>query len=440
MAIEEEVLRRVSPTLEEREKVDRVTGELLEKVKDQALKTDLDLKVKVQGSVAKGTYTYPPDIDIFVLFPETTSRKDLERLGLKIGKGVLKGEERYAEHPYMHGVYKGFEADIVPCFAIASPAGLRTAVDRTPFHTQFILSKLTEEQRSEVRLLKQFTKGIGIYGAEAKVQGFSGYLVELLVLRYGSFRNALRAASEWRRGQTASFEKGAKFDSPLIFHDPVDPSRNVASAVSVDSLALFIHAANSYLKKPSIRFFFPREVKPMPIARIGSEMRKRGTRLVTVILPRPDLIDDDLHPQLKKTLEGFRVLLEQNGFGVCCATYSVEKKRAVLVFELASDELPVSTTHYGPPAWMDTAQDFLEKWTGKAISGPYLEGGRWVAIVRRRHASANDVIVKEGKKAAMGNSFRSLKGMKVLDSDGSIRGDLRAALTAHLDRTLPWKK
>jgi tRNA nucleotidyltransferase (CCA-adding enzyme) len=36
-------------------------------------------------------------------------------------------------------------------------------------------------------------KGTGVYGAEAKVEGFSGYLTELLVINYGSFPKALEA-------------------------------------------------------------------------------------------------------------------------------------------------------------------------------------------------------------------------------------------------------
>ncbi|MDD1770268.1 MAG: CCA tRNA nucleotidyltransferase [Methanomassiliicoccales archaeon] len=440
MAIEEDVLRRVSPTAGQRSKVDEATNDLLQRVKEEAHKTGLALKVTIQGSVAKGTYTYPPDIDIFILFPEPTSRKDLERLGLKIGKGVLRGEERYAEHPYMHGVFKGFEADIVPCFAISSPAGLKSAVDRTPFHTEYVLSKLTEAQRAEVRLLKQFMRGIGVYGAEAKVQGFSGYLVELLVLRYGDFRSVLGAVRGWRKGQVASFERGSKFDSPLVFHDPVDPTRNVASAVSIDSMSLFIHAANSYLGRPSIRFFFPRERKTWPIARIRSELRRRGTKLLTVALPRPDLIDDDLHPQLRKTLNGLRAVLEQGDLPVCCSSYHVEGKKVVLVFELAFEKLPASYLHQGPPAWMGTASDFLGKWSGKAISGPYLEQGRWVAVVRRRYITAADLVKKEARRAALGSSFKTLKGMKVLDTEGSLRSEYREALTAHLDKTLPWQR
>jgi tRNA nucleotidyltransferase (CCA-adding enzyme) len=440
MAIEDTVLRQISPSEAQRARVEEAARRLLRRVEAEAVKTGLELKVTLQGSVAKGTYTYPPDIDVFILFPESTTRKELEHLGLRMGKAVLKGEERYAEHPYMHGKFEGFEADIVPCFAIESPAGLISAVDRTPFHTAFVLSMITEDQIREVRLLKQFMKGIGIYGAEAKVQGFSGYLVELLVLRYGDFRSVLEASKGWRRGEILSLEIGRKFDSPLVFHDPVDPSRNVASAVGLDSLAMFVHAAKSYLLRPSIRFFFPRERRTWTAKRIDQELKERGTAILTMTLDRPDLIDDDLHPQLRKTIEGLKTVLEQGDFGVLSTSYRAEEGRVVLVFELISDELPASCLHLGPPAWIGTADDFLTKWSGRAISGPYLKDGRWLALIKRRYTRPRDLIRREAKKAALGSSFRSLKGMEIMDSKESRKSDLRPALTAHLDKTLPWKR
>ena len=94
----------------------------------------------------------------------------------------------------------GFEVDLVPCYALPDASRIRSAVDRTPFHTRFVLSSLDDVKRGQVLLLKQFMKGIGVYGAEAKVQGFSGYLTELLIIKYGDLLNVLRAASGWRPG------------------------------------------------------------------------------------------------------------------------------------------------------------------------------------------------------------------------------------------------
>jgi len=139
----------------------------------------------------------------------------------------------YAEHPYLTVRIEGVEVDVVPAFRI--PRGQRpiTAVDRTPFHTEFVLAHTDERTRDEVRLLKQFMKGIGVYGAEIKVQGFSGYVAELLVIAHSSFEETLRAASSWRHPVVVDklVKPLREFSEPLVIPDPTDPLRNAASAV-----------------------------------------------------------------------------------------------------------------------------------------------------------------------------------------------------------------
>ena len=164
-----------------------------------------------------------------------------------MGRSILNQQEaRYAEHPYIHGTWNGMEVDLVPCYKIDSTEHLISAVDRTPFHTRYVREHLKEDQKNDVRLLKQFMKGIGTYGAEARTRGFSGYFLELLVLRYGTFKDVINAMAGWTNGTVLSLERagGKRFNDPLVFFDPVDPARNVASALSVGSFARAIYAAH----------------------------------------------------------------------------------------------------------------------------------------------------------------------------------------------------
>src|SRR5207249_2660507 len=107
---------------------------------------------------------------------------------------------------------------------------------------------------------KAWAEGIGVYGAEAKVLGFSGYLCELLILKYGSFRGVLDSSLSWRPGTVIVLERppARAFPEPLIVVDPVDPNRNVASAVGIEQLATFVHAAREYLASPSERSSLPK--------------------------------------------------------------------------------------------------------------------------------------------------------------------------------------
>src|SRR5512137_731153 len=185
--LEAQVIREIAPTPEEYRRVTEAATALLEKVAATAKEMGIMVEPVLVGSVAKGTFLRDPDIDLFVMFPPETSREELERDGLALGMRILHGEKKYAEHPYVHGEFHGFEAEIVPCFRIRDTSQKMSAVDRTPFHTRFIADNLRSEQHDEVRLLKRFLKGIGAYGAEEAVRGFSGYLAELLVIRFGSF-------------------------------------------------------------------------------------------------------------------------------------------------------------------------------------------------------------------------------------------------------------
>lgn len=99
-------------------------------------------------------------------------------------------------------------------------------------------------------------KNQGIYGAEIRVEGFSGYLCELLITHYDSFINLVKEAAKWeiptiidvesyhpKKDLTKVFTK-----APMIVIDPVDKSRNVAAVVSSTSLSIFIFACRQFLK------------------------------------------------------------------------------------------------------------------------------------------------------------------------------------------------
>ncbi len=180
------VLATVTPSAEERERVQLLAEDLVEKVRMAAENAGVKAKVRVEGSVAKDTWiSGAPDIDIFMQVPQATPREAFGTVCLNIAKEATKGSEqveRFAEHPYLETTINKTRINIVPCYQ-AKPGEWKSATDRTPFHTDYVISRLNQELRGQIRLLKQFMKGIGVYGAEIKVGGFSGYLCELLVLK-----------------------------------------------------------------------------------------------------------------------------------------------------------------------------------------------------------------------------------------------------------------
>lgn len=443
--------QRIDASPEQKMRVRQAARELLEALHWAAGVRHLEVEPKLVGSVAKDTYlAHKVDIDAFVLFPPDTPRRELEEKGLALGRAVLEQpEERFAEHPYLAGKWRGLDAEVVPAYKVASSAERMSAVDRTPFHTEYVTRRLEGLQRREVRLLKQFLLGIGVYGAEQKVQGFSGYLAELLVIKYGRFRRVLGAGADWRVGQLLAlepFEGVPRFSEPLVVIDPVDPGRNVASALSLGNLLLFQEAAREYLKEPKLSFFFPRPVAPLPRPRLHEILRKRGHALVAVLVERPDILEDSLHAQLRKCGHALSEALERAGFKPLASDGDAGPGQAWVCLEVESLAINEREVHAGPPVSAKAhAERFREKWTGnpRALSAVYEEGGRLHVARRREFTNAAAFLKARALELDLGKDLTAMghaKGLEVLPTEEALEALEAGFLTRFLQRAKPWER
>ena len=164
--LERSVLDRIVPSEDEILSISERANRLKSMVQEYIQDHGIDIDIMFAGSFSKGTFLSNPDLDLFLMFPESVSKKELERIGLQAGEDILHGERMFSEHPYTRGVFEGLDVDMVPCYHLATTDKLQSAVDRTPFHTAYICRTLSSEQKDQVRLLKKFMKGIGTYGAE----------------------------------------------------------------------------------------------------------------------------------------------------------------------------------------------------------------------------------------------------------------------------------
>ena len=441
MSVEAEILKAVRPTPAQDRKVQAAVEELAEEVVAESRRLKVHVEPMLVGSVAKGTHLKDPDIDLFMLFPESTSLEQLREVGLAIGRKVLDGKEHYAQHPYVRGDYRGFQVDLVPCFRIRDTRKKMSAVDRTPFHTEFVKRNLKRGMADEVRLLKRFMKGVGCYGAEAKVEGFSGYLCELLVMRFGTFRQVLEAAKDWKVGDALDLPgyPGKEFDEPFSFIDPVDSTRNVASAVSIGTLLKFVTASREYLKKPDVKFFFPKPPERWTSAKIREVAGRRLDNIVSVTFQKLDLIDDVVYPQLRKSLTAITDLLERAEFEIERTTIHVDDRTHLLV-ELTSVSLPAERKHRGPPVNSENAREFLAKWNSQGVSKPYIEDDRWFVMTRREFERADDLVKAKISTIPLGKDVKKLKKCEIERGDEILSDKNLESLTHHLDQRLPWQR
>lgn len=447
-----EVLERTVPGKEEEKELKDFADSVISKINDFGYEAELE------GSLAKGTWNAGShDLDIFVFFKKKTNRKELEEKGVSLGKKVVKSlgaepEVAYAEHPYVKTEVNGYQLDIVPCYKHKELGCLKSAVDRTPFHTEYIKEKLTEEQKNEVRLLKRFMKGIGVYSAREKVHGFSGYLCELLILNYGSFKETIKSAENWSHGVLIDLEDYykektkalEKFDCPLVVIDPIDKNRNVAAALEEDNFDLFVYASEEFLKKPNINFFFPNPVEPLSREEFESEIEKRSPFFL-IKFKAPDLVEDTLHSQLRSSLSSLSSAVERKDFKLLGSDFMTNEYSCFLL-DLEYDELPEIEKLRGPPTDVEKkSQDaFKEKYEEYE---PWVEDERWYAEVPREFTDARSAISKileEPRRYGVAKFIsKAIKKnytlLKDLDIKEEYEGKVARFLTTYLTKKKPWE-
>lgn len=451
-----EVLRRETPTESRALEVEQAVQLVLTALKQVLNAESVKAEVEVEGSFTKGTWLPGDvDVDIFLLFDPEMPLEKLEEVGLRIAVKAAESlganfRRMYASHPYLTLELPTCVVDVVPAYKVPSPSEIRSPVDRTPFHTRYVKARVERrpELKGEIRVAKRFMKGIEVYGAEIRVEGFSGYLVELLVIHFGSFISLLKAASTWKPYKVVIDPENhysdprqalKRFHEPLVVVDPVDPKRNVASPVSLECMSKFIAAARAFLRAPNLRFFYPAKRDQLP----GLQELLRSRSIVALRIEIPELPEDVLWGQAKKALRALSHGLERYGFSVLASTAWSQGRELVLLFELEELVLPPIEKHYGPPVYSSHDARFLETYAS-SVAGPYIEGERWVVIRPRRVRCVEDALSKllhscnigEHLTSSLKAGYRLFTGESVVEA--SSNEDFKIFLAEWLVRKPPW--
>lgn len=445
--LETQILEKITPTLQEKKKIAENITQLQQQISQHVKKTTIPINLILVGSTAKDTFIRTGvDIDLFLQFPPQTSRDILQEIGLRIGHAVLESsEECFAEHPYVRGYFNGIKTEIVPCYKIESASQKLSAVDRTPLHTAYVKTHLKEQQKPEVRLLKQFLKGIGCYGAEAEIEGFSGYLCELLILKYGTFHQLLNQASAWKRGEVLALTQSEfpSFDTPLIVIDPVDSNRNVASAVSDEKYTLFMTAAKEYLTEPRLTFFFPTPLHPWLLSKITKELTKK--EFLGIIIQKPDIIAENLYPQVRKAVRSITELCEAYEFPILTAKFFIDVTTIYIILHPQTTTLSDTKIHNGPPVTLKkNAEEFLQKWIDnpRTIQKPYEKNGRWYTEIKRDYITIKDLLTEQLPQLSLGKHIDQVikNGFTIGEKEALLIESLRIFWTQYLDLHNPWER
>ncbi len=414
------VLKKITPSKKEIQSEEQMVKEIRQKLSKIKGKHS---HLEWCGSSARGTHLCGDrDLDLFIMFDKKLSEEELEKEGLGTAKKIFKGskwEKAYSQHPYIRGEIKGFEIELVPSYIVESGADKKSAVDRTPFHNKFLLERMNEKQKSDARLLKQFLKGIGAYGADLKNCALPGYAAELMILYYTSFEKTIQALSEMKQGKIIDFfgeeEKAKQLfkgqNYPLIIIDPVDKNRNVASALSIEQFERMVLAAKLFIKNPKKEFFFPKNITPLPKSKVKKLLGQKELIAIKMPFPKKELADL-VWGQLRREERKLKTRLEENDFTVIQANLWSDEETVYFIFELESTSLQKAKKIFGPKASdNENSKKFLEK-KRKVISGPRIEEGKLVLEIEREFTNAKDFLTKELKNETKSETKSIKYGLK----------------------------
>jgi tRNA nucleotidyltransferase (CCA-adding enzyme) len=460
----EQIAKRVVPSETERAKMSQLAEQLKGQVQNILDQAGLAGKVSIQGSYARDTWlSGEADLDVFASFPPSMDRREwTEKVLPAIRKGIeARTIDRYAEHPYLEFHIDGIRVNVVPCYSVEK-GEWKSATDRTPYHTKYMREHLTPEMRLEARLLKRFMKGIRSYGAEIRVGGFSGMLVETLILHYHSFRETLQQASKWRpviflgleKPSESKDSKTKKFGSPLAVVDPIDPNRNLAAAVRDDKLWGFVAASRALQKDPGTWYFFPAKYKQESKAQFSRLLDRQNRDTAVVSFEHARIVPDVLWGQLLKIEKSLTELMTRQDFHPVRSTiWSDERRASAILVELDASTLTGVQLRHGPPVSKpEDSQGFLDRHLDArdTIRGPWIEADRWVVDKKRRILTLKQLLSSALKDPRLGlvipeqlnRSFRQnarvLESKKILSLLG--REGFDQALSEFLAAKPTWLK
>jgi tRNA nucleotidyltransferase (CCA-adding enzyme) len=376
--------KKVVPSRTEEASLIQVAEKVLKKVKAASRAHKVVTGVILGGSFAKKTWLPNgpddnADIDIFVKIAPGVAGEEFESIGLEIGKEASRGYKhgkKYAQHPYTEAVVDGVKVNIVPCYDV-KPGDWRSAADRSPYHVQFVKKNLDDERRLQVRLLKRFMKTVGVYGAEIENEGFSGYAAEVLVHNHGSFEGVLRSFAELKPSEAGM----------LSLRDPIDEDRELARAISKETVSRMVLASRAFLSRPSMAYF-------TGIKR----SRREGLvgRLLVVRFDHRPLSEDTLWGELKKSTRQLVRYLEERGFRLVRASAaSNNSDKSAIILLPGTVHLPELEERVGPGVEMsEEVSNFIAKNRKKSRLTWAGEDGRLHILQQRAHTELRELLAE----------------------------------------------
>ncbi|MBI4149528.1 nucleotidyltransferase domain-containing protein [Candidatus Woesearchaeota archaeon] len=382
-------LKKIAASLVPDEDVLAEVEQFVQELNRKLRKARLKAEAMAGGSVAKGTFLKGDyDVDIFVRFDPRYLDKDISGL---LGK-VLKpwNPERIHGSRDYYQIRNGLVFEVVPVIKVEDPAQAANVTDMSPLHVAWV--RKHRKYIVDIRLAKAFCKAAHAYGAESYISGFSGHVLDILVIYYNGFLPLLRASLKWKQHEVIDTNKvyrgtalqrlnKAKI-SPLIVIDPLMPERNAAAALSREKIELFRQAARDFLRKQSEEFFIAKEITIEDV-----KEKARDKRLVILkVVPKKGK-KDVIGSKLLKAFEHIRLHLLNNDFELLDAGWNWGKE-TFFYFILKKEVLPPEEERIGPPVRLKrNVEEFKAKY-----QKVFVRGDRIFARIQRKYRRPEELL------------------------------------------------
>ena len=364
-----------------------LVDEIVDRINKALKKAKLKARCKKGGSIAKETFLKDDyDVDLFVVFDYSYKGKDISKL---LGKTLrsLKVKKVHGSRDYYQLSYNKLLFEIVPVLKVKNYKLIENVTDMSPLHVNFVNKNASNKIKDDIRLAKMFCKVQGIYGAESYIKGFSGHILDILVINYKGFINLLKAASKWKDKEVIDMKKywkdvlfelnKSKTQGPLVIVDPMQPDRNAAAALSKENYDIFRKKAKEFLKNPSESFFIKKKIEIKEL-----KARAKKDYLIVLDVKAKKGKEDVIGSKLKKAFEYLLKGLKNNEFNVLYNDWEWDKKlKAKFYFIIKKEKLSKEILHPGPPLNMKEHVNMFKKLYKRTTT----KNRRVYAKVKRRY-------------------------------------------------------
>ncbi|MBU3941445.1 MAG: CCA tRNA nucleotidyltransferase [Nanoarchaeota archaeon] len=392
-----ELLKQVIDELRpKKDVVDKCTA-VLNSINSGIKKKKIRAMAVLGGSIAKGTFLKNDyDCDIFVKFSLDCKKKDISDLLEKVLKDFPKVNRIHGSRDYFNFKLNRINFEIIPVLDIKKAEQAMNITDCSPLHVKWVKDNLKKNLRltDEIRLAKAFCKAFKVYGAESYMRGFSGHVLDVLVIYYKGFIPLLKNAVKWKEQEVIDFNNYYNGNAlerlnksklgPLVVIDPIQPERNAAAVLSKENFLLFKKSATSFLKKPLKKFF---EKKEITIKELKDKSKHK--KLVLLNVKAFEGKEDVVGSKLLKAFNYINKNLVLNGFTVYDKGWKWDKKKNSLFwFILKHEILPESLKRIGPPIKnKENVKQFMKK-----HRKTFIQGKRICANVKREFRKPEELI------------------------------------------------